>query len=189
MIIICDIDCVLNDLMDKTIELYNSRTGKNIKVSNIVAYDFNECLSKEDAEGFYELFKEKELWDSLLPFSDSQWGIKTLINEDHKVYLATATHPENFPWKVEWIKKYFPFINPDNIICIYNKGLLKCDVMIDDCIDNLTSNICERIVIDYPWNRDKEKEYIYDIHRAYSFKDVINIIHNIERRDREWEKE
>lgn len=60
--------------------------------------------------------------------------------------------------------------------------------MIDDCLDNLTSNICERIVINHPWNQNKTKEYVYDIHRAYSFKDVVNIIKKIERKDMEWEK-
>lgn len=188
MIIVCDIDNCINDLTKKAIDTYNFRTGKDIKLSELVSYDFSKCLTQEDAVGICELFKDKELWDSLEPTHDSQWGLKTLINDGHEVYLATATLPENFPWKVEWIAKYFPFIDTQNIICIQNKKLLKCHIMIDDCLDNLTSNICERIVIDHPWNRNKEKEYVYDIHRAYSFKDVINIIKNIERKDKEWQK-
>jgi 5'(3')-deoxyribonucleotidase len=188
MIIVCDIDSVLNDLIPKTLALYNSRTGKKIRLSNITTYKFYECLPQEVADGICELFKEKELWDSLEPAHDSQWGLKTLINNGHEVYLATATLPENLPWKVQWIKKYFPFIDTQNIICIQNKGLLKCHIMIDDCLDNLTSNICERIVINHPWNQNKTKEYVYDIHRAYSFKDVVNIIKKIERKDMEWEK-
>lgn len=185
MTIITDIDGVLNDLIPKTLDLYNSRNGTNIKLKDIAAYNFSDCLSQQDADGIVELFKEKELWDSLMPTLDSQWGLKLLANEGHDIYLATATLPENFPWKVEWIKRHFPFINTDNIICIKNKGLLKCDVMIDDCLDNLISNICERIVIDCPWNRDKKKEYAYDIQRAYDFHDVINIIHKMEEKENE----
>ena len=189
MIIAIDIDGVLNDLVPKVLALYNSRTGKNIKLSNITKYNFHECLSKEDADGVCALFKERELWDSIEPLPNARWGIETLINMGHEIYLATATLPENFSWKVEWIAKHYPLINRKNIICINNKGLLKCDILIDDYLDNLTSNICERIVINQPWNQDKEKRYVYDIYGANDFKDVINIIKHIERKDEEWEKQ
>ena len=188
MIIMCDIDGVLNDLMHKVLKLYNSRTGKNIQISNITTYNFYECLPKEDADGIIALFKEEELWNLLEPPPDAQWGIKTLINGGHEVYLATATAPENFNWKVKWIEKHYPFIDYKHIICIHNKGLLKCDILIDDCLDNLMSNICERIVINHPWNQDKDKRYVYDIYGANDFKDVVNIIKRIERKDEEWEK-
>ena len=68
-----------------------------------------------------------------------------------------------------------------------DKSLLKCDVMIDDCLDNLISNICERICLDYPWNQSKEKDFVYSIYRAKSWKDIVNIINDIERKDKEWE--
>lgn len=188
MIIGIDIDGVLNDLVPKVLALYNSRSNKDIQLSNITEYNFYDCLDKEDADEIISLFKDEELWNSLEPVSDAQWGVKTLINCGHEVYLATATSPENFYWKVKWIEKYYPFIDSKRIICIHNKGLLKCDVLIDDCLDNLASNICERIVINQPWNQDKEKRYVYDIYEANDFKDVINIIKHIERKDEEWEK-
>lgn len=180
MIIMCDIDGVLNDLIPKTLEIYNAENNTNIQISDINQYNFSNCLSTEDARGIINLFKRKELWDSLSPLLDAQWGLKSLISNGHKVYLATNTAPENFPWKIEWLEKYFPFIDSKDVICINNKGLLKTDILIDDCLDNLIGSVCERIVIDHPWNRDKEKEYAYNIHRAYNFKDVIEIIHAIE---------
>lgn len=188
MIIVVDIDGVLNDLMFKTLDLYNLRNNTNIKLTDITTYNFADCLPQQDADGIIELFKEKELWDSLMPLTDSQAGLKTLVNMGHEIYLATATHPENFMWKVEWIKKYYPFIDTDNIIRIINKGLLKCDVMIDDCLDNLISNICDRICLDYPWNRQADKEFAYDIIRVYNWKDIVNIINKLERKEKEWEK-
>ena len=59
MIIVCDIDCVLNNLCEKMLEIYNARSGKNIQVSDITSYDFKECLPKDDADDLYSLFKEK----------------------------------------------------------------------------------------------------------------------------------
>jgi 5'(3')-deoxyribonucleotidase len=69
-----------------------------------------------------------------------------------------------------------------------NKSLLRIDVMIDDHLSNLTSNICERICLDYPWNRSASKDYVYDIKRAYSWNDVVDIINKIEKEMKEWEK-
>lgn len=189
MIIVSDIDGVLNDLMPKVLELYNSRTDKNISIFDITAYGFAECLPKEDADGITELFKERELWDSLSPLPDAQMRLKELINEGHQIYLATAIDPINFEWKCQWVAKYFPFIPEENIIRIMDKSLLKTDIMIDDCFDNLIGNICDRIILDYPYNRNGAKDFAYDIHRANNWSEIVDIIHNIERRDEEWENE
>ena len=188
MIIVCDIDNCLNDLTEKAVMLYNSRNNKNIQLSDIVAYRFADCLSQEDADGICALFKEKQLWDSLKPLPEAQKSLRQLIDMGHKVYIATSTDPINFNWKCAWMKHHFSFISTDNIIRIANKGLLKCDVLIDDSIEQLANSISERICFDYYWNRSNEKDYIYDIHRAKNhWHDVINIINNIERKDKIWE--
>ena len=188
MIICVDCDNILNNLTEAVLALYNSNTGKHIKMSDITSYNFEECLSKEDTDEIIKLFKSKELWDSLTPISGSQKHLKTLANRGHRIIIATATDPVNFEWKCDWIKKYFDFIPADNIIRIIDKGLLKCDVMIDDHIDNLTSSICERICLDYPYNRDESKDYVYDIFRANNWGEITNIINNIERMYKEWEE-
>ena len=61
MIISIDLDCVINNLIDKTLELYNKQNNKNIQLSDITSYDFYECLEKTDAEGLVKLFKNKSL--------------------------------------------------------------------------------------------------------------------------------
>lgn len=188
MIIMCDIDGVLNNLVEQTLTIYNSRNGKNIQLSNITSYNFYDCLPREDAEGIMSLFKEKSLWDSLKPLQNSQESLKKLIKRGHQIYLATATDSINFEWKIKWLKQYFPFISSDNVIRIMDKSLLKCDVLIDDCLDNLISNFTERVCFNQPWNQSKSKDYAYSIRRAYSWNDVVNIIKNIEREMKEWEK-
>lgn len=187
MIIVSDIDGVLNNLVEQTLILYNSHNGKNIRPSDITSYNFFDCLPREDAEGIMSLFKEKSLWDSLKPLSNSQESIKKLIKRGHQVYLATATDPINFEWKIKWLNQYFPFIPSDNVIRIMDKSLLKCDVLIDDCLDNLISNFTERVCFNQPWNQSKSKDYAYSIRRAFGWNDIVNIIKNIEKEMKEWE--
>lgn len=188
MIIMCDVDNILNSLAERTIEIYNSRNNKNIQVSDIVSYNFYDCLPKEDADGIVSLFKEKSLWDSLRPLEGSQNGLKQLIKKGHRVYLATATDPINFEWKMAWIKQYYPFIPDDNVIRIMDKSLLKCDVLIDDCLDNLISSSTERVTLDYPWNHNELKDYAYGIRRAYNWSDINNIINDIDKEMKKWER-
>jgi 5'(3')-deoxyribonucleotidase len=188
MILIFDIDGILNNLVEKTLELYNSKNKKNIKFSDIISYNFYDCLSKEDADGVVKLFKEKSLWDSLKPLEGSQNGLKQLIKKGHKLYLATATDPINFEWKIAWLKQYFPFIPEDNVIRIMDKSLLKADIIIDDCLDNLINSFAERITLNYPWNQNELKDYAYNIRRAYCWPDIINIINDIDKEMKKWER-
>ena len=188
MIICIDIDGVLNNLVENTLELYNSRNNKNIQMSDITTYSFFDCLSHEDAQGIASLFKEKSLWDSLKPIPNSQNVIKKLLKKGHQIYLATATDPVNFEWKIEWLKQHYPFIPSDNVMRIVDKSLLKCDVLIDDYLDNLTSAFCERVCLNRPWNQSTSKDYAFDIKRAYGWSDIENIINNIEKEMKKWEK-
>lgn len=188
MIIMCDIDDICNNLVEKTIELYNSRFNKNIQIESLTSYSFADCLSKEDANSIVSLFKEKKLWNSLSPIAGASNGLKTLIRQGHQVYMATATNPINFAWKVEWMSKHFPFINTDNIMRAVDKSLLKCDIIIDDRMDNLIGNTAYKICLDYPWNRDERKDFIYDIYRTHNWKEIVYAVNEIERKDAEWNK-
>lgn len=188
MIIICDIDGIINNLAEKTFELYNLRSGKNIQSTDITSHNFYDCLPKEDADGIIDLFKDKSLWDSLKPLEGSQNGLKQLLKRGHRVYLATATDPVNFEWKIAWLKKYFPFIPEDNVIRIMDKSLLKADVIIDDCLENLISSFAERVVLNHPWNQNELKDYAYGIRRAYNWSDIVNIVNDIEKEMKKWEK-
>ena len=186
MIIVSDIDNCLNNLTEKAVELYNARSGKNIQLSDLITYKFGECLSQEDSDGLCALFKERELWDSLSPTEGSYNALKTIITNGHEVYLATATDPVNFAWKCEWIQKHFDFFPIKNIIRIHDKHLLQCDVMIDDCIENLTDSFCERIIFNHPWNKNN-KDSLYNLRRVYNWNDIISTIDTISGEVEEWE--
>lgn len=188
MVICLDIDNVLNNLTEEAIKLYNYRNNKNIQMSDITTYNFFDCLSRNDAEAIVSLFNEEELWDSLKPLYGSQDGVKQLIKQGHNIYLVTATDVCNFAWKVKWIEQHFPFISSNNIIRIMDKSLLRCDVLVDDSLDNLIGCFCDRICLDYIWNRNDAKDFVYDIRRATNWSDVINIIKQIDKEIGKWEK-
>lgn len=187
-VVTTDLDGCLNNLTEQVFNIYNSRYGTNYTIEDANRYYYDECFPLDVSEKMRALFKEKELWDSLSPIDGSQWGIKTLINNGYKVYVATATDYVNFAWKVDWMKKYFPFIDEKNIIRIHDKSLLKTDVLIEDCYENLTSlcSITDRVLLDYPWNQaNKDKDYIYGINRAYNWEEIVRFVNKIYK-EMEW---
>ncbi len=189
MILCVDIDDTINNLTEKAFEILNKRGGVRHDMSELTSYDFYKCLPKNDVKTLLELFKDKELWDSLTPIKDSQWGIQTLLNLGHRVVFATATHEYNFAWKCEWMAKYFPIVSTNDIVRIKDKSLIRADIMIDDCLEHLISNPCERICLDNYWNRDDSKDYVYDIYRAHNWKEIIKYVNEIERKCMEWQNQ
>ncbi len=186
MIIAVDWDCVLNNLMDKTLEIYNAQSGKNIQMSDLTTYNLHECLPKEDADGITKLFKSKAMWDSLTPIEGSKDGLQKLLDAGHRVFIVTATATENWPWKISWLKKYFPFFNTNNVVRLIDKSLFKCDILIEDCLEQLINHkLCHRVCLDYPWNQTLN-DYVYDIRRAKNWKEILEAIKQIEEEKEEW---
>lgn len=187
MIIALDLDNCLNDLTEKTLEFYNSQNDQKIKMPDLTSYNFDDCLNKKDAEGIMKLFKNKVLWDSLKPIAGAREGLQKLLDAGHKVYIVTATAPENFAWKVQWLKKWFPFFNSDNVWRIMDKSLLKCDILIEDSLEQLIKHkLCHRICLDYPWNRNVD-DFVYDIRRCKNWNEILEMINVIKEEIKKYE--
>ena len=188
MIIAVDCDQILNNLIDKTLEFYNTQNDKDIQMSDLTAYNFYDCLDKKDADGIIKLFKSKALWDSLTPVEGAREGLKKLIDLGHKVYIVTATAPENFVWKVNWLKKHFSFFNTDNVIRMMDKSVFKCDVLIEDCAEQLIKHkSCDRICLDHPWNRNVN-DLAYGIYRVKNWNEILEAVNQIEKENEIWKK-
>lgn len=188
MIIAVDFDNILNNLTEKTLEVYNDQSGKTIQAENLTSYNFYDCIDKTDADGMIKLFKNKILWDALTPIEGSREGLQKLIDAGHRVYIVTATAPENFAWKINWLKKYFPFFNTDNVIRMKDKSLFKCQVMIEDCLDQLIKNkLCNKVLLNYPWNQNESKDFVYDIYRCKSWPEILEAVNQIEKEIKNYE--
>lgn len=183
-----DFDETLFPTLDKVIELYNKSHDSGITTSQITTYNLHDSLSADIADELLELFVDKSVYDCLQPYKGAVRAIKTLVEQGHEIYIATSTDVRNMEWKEELLQKHFPFIPKHNLIRIYNKALLNVDVLIEDKIENLTQTFAERICFSQPWNVDEDKDYVYSIYRIRNWGEILNIINNIERKSKEWEK-
>jgi 5'(3')-deoxyribonucleotidase len=151
-------------------------------------YSLHDNFETDVADELIELFVDKNVYDYLQPYKGAIRAVKTLIEHGHEVYVATSTDLRNIEWKEELLQKYFPFIPKSNLIRIHNKSLLNVDVLIEDKMDNLTQTYADRICFNQPWNIDENKDFAYSIYRVYHWGEINNVINEIERKDKEWEK-
>jgi 5'(3')-deoxyribonucleotidase len=183
-----DFDSTLFPTMEKVIELYNKKHNTSIELSQITTYYLHDSLPSDVADELIELFVDKDVYSSLQPYKGAIRAVKALAEQGHEIYIATSTDVRNMEWKEELLQKHFPFIPKKNLIRIHNKSLLNVDVFIEDKLDNLKSTFADRICFNQPWNIDDDADYVYSISRIHHWGEIINIINNIERKDKEWEK-
>lgn len=183
-----DFDETLFPTLDKVIELYNKRNSTHIELSQITTYNLHESLPVDVSDELLDIFVEKDVYSSLQPYKGVTRAVKALVEQGHEIYIATSTDVRNMEWKEELLQKHLPFIPKKNLIRIHNKALLNVDVLVEDKLDNLKSTFAERICFDQPWNRDVDSDYVYSIYRIHHWGEIINIINEIERKNKEWEK-
>lgn len=188
MKIAIDFDETLFPTLDKVLEIYNRRHNTQMETSQITTYNLYDCLPEDVADELLSLFVDKTTYNSLQPYRGSVKALQSLASRGHELIVATATDVRNLEWKEKLIQRYFPFIPKENLIRIHNKKLLNVDVLVEDKLDNLTQTFAERICFNQPWNIDKDIDYVYSIYRINNWGEINNVIQNIERKEKEWEK-
>lgn len=183
-----DFDETLFPTLEKILEIYNKRHGTNFELSKITTYNLYNSFESTVADELLELFVDKEVYDNLQPYKGAVRTVKTLVEQGNEVYIATATDVRNMEWKEELLQKHFSFIPKKNLIRIHDKALLNVDVLVEDNIDTLKATFADRICFDQPWNQDEDADYVYSISRIHHWGEITNIINDIERKEKEWEK-
>lgn len=179
MIIACDVDNVICNLQEIVVNLFNERYGASYTLNNFTEYDVMNVLPTQDAMVMRDMYGEHGLYNKVKPIPGAADSLQKLINKGHQVYLVTDAIPKTYGEKVEFIHRYFPFIDDSHIVAMKHKHLFRCDVMIEDNLANLLAKpYYHRICFNYPWNESK-KDYVYGIYRCYNWDDVLAAVNEI----------
>ena len=158
--------------------VFNERYGTSYSIKDIKTYSVSECLSKEEAINMIAIYSEEGIYNHVKPLKDAQSVLQKLKKAGHEVYIVTHSIPSIFAEKVEWIKYHFN-IDEAHIVAMQNKWLFKCDIMIEDNLDNLLGgHHYDRIVVDCPWNRNIHDE-AYGIYRCNNWNEIISAVNKI----------
>lgn len=180
MIIAIDMDNVLCNLQEVIINLFNKRHGTHYKLEDFTDYDVAHILPKNEAVLMKSMYGEDNLYSNIKPLVGAQNAIEKLVNAGHQIYIVSDVIPKTYAEKVEWLKFYFPQIDQAHIVAMKHKHLLRCDVLIEDNLQNLLAKpYYERICFDYAWNR-RVTDYAYNIHRVHNWNEVLDVINKLD---------
>lgn len=143
MKIIVDLDDVL--ALDSFLNALNKFKNSNYKYSDIKGYYVEELLSKKELEEFRTYLKNNNLYSYAVVAKNSKEVLKKL-SKNHEIFIATSCYSEIekmlllnlIPYKYNFIKENYPFIDDKNIIFITDKTLIEADIRIDDKIENFS---------------------------------------------------
>lgn len=182
LLIAVDIDNCLNNLTECVLEVYNADSGDNLSLSDITAYHIENFVKPTYKDKFYQYFLDRNVWKKIKVQPHCREIIAKLHNEGHRVIFVTTTEPENLPKKKNWLIRNFPFLDiRKSLFSCPIKQLIKCDILIDDCIANVIGGReYYSILLTYPWNRDESLDSEPMLTRARDWNEIYERIHMIE---------
>lgn len=175
-----DVDGVLEDLLVPLIAMYKEKHDIEVPYDSFSRYDFAN-FKPAVREEFLEILHSEELIRRLEPL-DGAYEALSDLNERYDVFLVTATYPERFGIKTEWILKHYPFITQDRVLRVPGKykHMIDTDFAVDDYHENLKTDLAHRILVDAPFNRNVHDE-AFGFHRVKNLAEAVNIIDDIAR--------
>lgn len=154
LIVLVDMDDVLENLLEVWTSYLNRRYGVNKSMDDFWEWDMTKNFNTLSPDQIFNPLAEEELWKMVTPLPGAVEYLKRIIDDGHKVYIATSSHPDTVALKFNHvIRKYFPFISYEDIIVTYNKQLLRGDVLIDDNPCNLEGGAYIGLLMEAPHNR------------------------------------
>lgn len=162
MTILCDIDNTLNNFSEVLLEQLNRQYSTNYQYQDITHYNwFVETYS----EKCWGPTKTHAFWDQIQYNVNCLDFLAEMQRNGHKVYFVTASHFNGFlDTKINILinktKQNYPTLaRYENIIVAQNKHLIRGDVLIDDCIENLDTYPGLTICYAQPWNTEADDPY------------------------------
>lgn len=127
-----DMDEVLADTIGALIEGVNRRQQLNLQYDMFEGQRLRQAMPEH--EGILNgLLREPGFFYKLSVMPDAQEVVEKL-SQHYDIYIATAAMdvPTSFDDKYSWLRKHFPFLDPQQFVFCGRKNIVKADYLIDD---------------------------------------------------------
>lgn len=179
-----DIDNVVYSTTQAVLDVHYENTGERLYLNDIKSYGIEDYVSEEYKKDFHKIFLDKRVWKKVELLPKCVEIIKQIHDMGHEVYFVTATETANIHKKFRFLCRTFPFIDVrKRLITTQYKQMIKLDVLIDDCIDNLIGGGYYGILFNYPWNTSCNIETYNNngeaIERVNNWSEVSDVISSL----------
>lgn len=151
--IICDVDDVVANLMDRWLAEYNAEYDDTLTKDKITDWNLSCFVKKECSGDIYKYLENKNLYDFIKPIEDSLSVINQL-KKNNRVVFATMTTDGSAGIKYNWLFRHRYLNNRRDYVETHDKNLLKGDVIIDDNFDFVNNYDDGKILFSQPWNQN-----------------------------------
>ncbi|GBU06141.1 guanylate kinase [Faecalimonas umbilicata] len=164
-----DFDDVLSDLNSRAIEMANEKQGLSLMLNDITSWE-----NTGKASIIKKYYKTKALYKRQFVTNKTKELFRKICKEG-EVFIVTAIAPEFMGLRHQQIKEAFPDFPDENIIMGKQKHLIKFDIILDDCPDNVfRSTSSFPVLMRRPWNTD-----VTGILSVNDLEDFLQLIHQI----------
>ena len=177
MTILIDIDSTATNFASALLHCLNNFYDHH-EYSEIASYDWFEQTYNDP---WYPTTK-KEFWDTVYVNQDVIKTVEKWIDNGYKVYFVSATYfSDAMGYKLnKFISAFNPkYINESNIIIAQHKNMIKGDILIDDCVENLEHFDGGKICFAQPWNEEWNYEQGHGGMRYNDWGKIDTIINEI----------
>ena len=183
MVIALDCDNVITNTTACVLAQHYVDTGEKLTLDDIKGYYIENYVGDDYKDDFHLIFFKKEMWKRVQVLPHCVEVVKRLHDKGNEIYFVTSTEPQNVAKKARFLQRTFPFLDiRKRLITTHNKQMIKCDLLIDDCIDNVLNADYTSILMDYPWNSTAIfDDASYDnIYRVFDWLEVEPMIEYIQ---------
>ena len=153
MKIAIDIDNTITNMNEVLLQMCNAHYGTSYTYQDITSYDFFDKTFDDP----WRFTNTRQFWDDVDIDKAAIKQIKSWIMLGHHVLIVTASHfNDMLGYKIRKTLESFnhELVNERNIVITQDKSIIRGDLMIDDCVDNLVNFNGARICYAQPWNKD-----------------------------------
>ena len=152
MIILCDVDCVVADLMTEWLRLYNNDYSDCLTPENITAWGMEDFVHPHCGTKIYSYLTLPTLYDNVKPIGGSLEFVQLVRSFNHRVVFVSAglMSQQKFDWLSSW--GFEPGKNAEDFITAYDKSLIRGSYLIDDRPENVQRFREMLILFRQPWN-------------------------------------
>lgn len=184
MVIALDVDNVCVDTTACVLAQHYADTGEKLTLDDIKSYYIENYVGDDYKDDFHLIFFKKEMWKRVQVLPHCVEVVKRLHDKGNEIWFVTSTEPQNVAKKARFLQRTFPFLDiRKRLITTHCKQMIKCDLLIDDCIDNVINADYTSILIDYPWNSTAIFDDASDdkIYRVFDWTQVEPMLEYIQK--------
>lgn len=171
-----DMDQVIANMYKKMTVTFNELFGTSMTEDEFLRAP-KDSITREQFKKLMEAINEPSYYRDMEIVDPDSVQVLRELNDRFDVYIATAAMevPGSFNAKYDWLREYYPFLDPQKFVFCGTKAVIHTDYLIDDSLNQLEVFSGQGIIYSQPYN-----EHVTGYPRVRNWQEVREFFKNID---------